>query len=102
MPLNKNKCDQCEHFDPVLRGTKPTPWGWCAKRSIYPVQEGPGQVFPVGVMRAEPGSLAEPYMVRRGQVIDNCTTFLIRRVRSSKAELINQLLTNKKGKVVLK
>lgn len=101
MALNNNKCDQCDHFDAVLRGTKNTPWGWCAKRSEYPANEGPGQIFPAGVQRVEAGEPAKPFIVRRGQTVENCTTFLTRRQRATKADLINKLLTEN-GKVVLK
>lgn len=101
MAINNHKCDQCEHFDPVLRGTKNTPWGWCAKRSEYAATEGPGQVFPLNVKRVAIGELAKPFMVRRGQVVENCTFYLARKQQVSKAELINKLLT-KQGRVVLK
>jgi hypothetical protein len=101
MAINTNKCDQCEHFDPVLRGTKNTPWGWCAKLSDYPATAGPGQIHPTGVKHVTAGEPAKPFIVRRGQIVENCTLFLARRQQASKADLVNKLLT-KNGKVVLK
>lgn len=99
--MNTNKCETCEHFDAVIRGTKTTTWGWCAKRSEYPATEGPGQIFPIGVKRVDAGQPAKPFIVRQEQVVGNCTDFIAKKPRATKQELVNQLLT-KKGKVVLR
>jgi hypothetical protein len=97
MAINDKPCDSCEHFDPVMRGQtakgglRETAWGWCAKKSKYPAKEGPGQKFPSGVTRAEPGERAEPVIVRKGEVRANCGEFTPRSVRLSKADLLKQL-----------
>jgi hypothetical protein len=94
---NTRPCDECENFDPVLRGvtaqgkTRETPWGWCAKKSVYPANEGPGQRFPEGVKRAAADVLAEPVIVKRGQVVSNCPDFQKRAPRPSKMDLLKQL-----------
>jgi hypothetical protein len=94
---NQKSCDTCEHFDPVLRGKtgpggmRETVWGWCARRSTYPAAEGPGQRFPDGVARAEPGELAKPYIVKKGQVLLNCFDHSERSRRPSKIELLKML-----------
>ncbi len=96
-PINKNPCGTCEHFDPVLRGrtgpggTRPTAWGWCAKRSTYPAYQGPGQHFPAGVKRAEAGELAAPYIIRPEQVVGHCTMHESRTRGLSKQDLLKQL-----------
>lgn len=73
---NQHSCGMCEHFDVVLNGTRKTSWGWCAKKSVYPHLEGPGQVFPAGVARVLPGELAKPHMVRAEEVVPLCETYL--------------------------
>lgn len=94
---NDKPCDTCEHFDPVLRGAlkaglKPTVWGWCAVRSVYPAQEGPGQTFPANVMRVEdPSSPAKPHLVKRGEVATQCNTYVSKRTAISKADLLKKL-----------
>lgn len=100
--MTTKTCGSCEHYDPVLRGTKETKWGWCAKKSVYPAKEGPGQLFPVGVKRVEGGALAEPCIVRKEQIVPNCPVYTIRKVRPSKQELVDKLLHNNKGKTVLR
>jgi hypothetical protein len=76
--VSDKPCDTCISFDPVLRGSnrgghKDTAWGWCAKKSIYPIAEEPGQKFPVGVQRMTTGEgPSKPYIVARGQVITSC------------------------------
>lgn len=104
---NDKPCDTCEHFDPVMRGQaakggyRETAWGWCAKKSKYPAQEGPGQRFPSGVQRVAPGALAEPVIVKKGQVVQNCKKFQRRTVRPNKAELLRQLQEKTQGKVIV-
>ncbi len=94
---NTNPCQNCEHFDPVMRGQtargglRETAWGWCARRSVYPYFEGPGQRFPPEVARAEPGQLAQPVIVKRSEVVTHCTLFEPRTVKASKADLLKQL-----------
>lgn len=94
---NDKPCDTCEHFDPVLRGAlkaglKPTVWGWCAKRSVYPAVEGPGQAFPEGVERvSDPAQPAKPHLVKRGDVDAKCNTYIAKRTAVSKADLLKKL-----------
>ncbi len=105
--FNDKACDKCEFFDPVMRGqtssggVRETVWGWCAKRSKYPAQEGPGQRFPAGVTRLPPGELGQPFIVRKGQVVPNCTDQQPRTARLSKADLLKQLQEKTKGGRVL-
>ena len=94
---NDKPCDSCDYFDPVLRGAlkgglRDTVWGWCAKRSVYPTKEGPGQKFPADVQRMEdPASPAKPYIVKRGQVENTCNDYVQKRVSVSKADLLRKL-----------
>lgn len=105
--LNSNPCDQCEHYDPVMRGqpakggVRETVWAWCAVKSTYPSKEGPGQKFPENVKRvAEDSPLSEPYIVRRGQVVTNCTMFSVRSLKLSKSDLLKQLQDKTGGSVI--
>jgi len=74
-------CDTCASFDPVLRGFnrgghKETAWGWCAKKSVYPIAEEPGQMFPPGVTRmSEATGPSQPYIVKRGQIVAHCNDY---------------------------
>jgi len=95
---NDQPCDACDYFDPVLRGKQgkltETSWGWCAKKSVYPYKEGPGQKFPVGVMRvASADELAKPVIVQVNQVMSHCKDYKSRKTKQSKASLL-QLLKN--------
>jgi hypothetical protein len=66
-------CGQCAHYDPLLgTGEKDTGMGWCAKRSVYPHKEGPGQVFPADVKRVNLGELARPFITKKDSVINPC------------------------------
>jgi len=70
---NSIRCNQCRFYDIILGSyEKATKRGWCAKRSKYPAQEGPGQVFPPDVERVAVGQLAEPFVVRGGSIISAC------------------------------
>lgn len=92
--LNEKPCDDCQHFDPVIRGKKPTNWGWCAKKSVYPKKQGPGQIFPMGVKRVANGAdPAQPYMVKKGKVVTNCVEYRLRLPGPSKQDLIKELQT---------
>jgi hypothetical protein len=77
MSVNDKPCRSCSHYDRIVvgDGTKETRHGWCAVRSIYPAQEGPGQVFPLGVKRAAPGVLASPFVVVGAETVTSCTAF---------------------------
>lgn len=103
---NDKSCDTCEHYDPVMRGqtekggVRETNWAWCALRSKYPATEGPGQRFPANVQRVSGGELAEPYIVRRGQIVDHCDTYSARTLRVSKADLLKQLQEKTGGRVI--
>lgn len=104
--FNDKSCDTCEHYDPVMRGqtakggVKETNWAWCALRSKYPANEGPGQRFPAHVQRVENGALAEPFIVRRGQVVAHCDKYSARTLRVSKADLLKQLQEKTGGRVI--
>jgi hypothetical protein len=100
--MNISNCGGCEHFDPVIRGTKPTPWGWCVKNSTYPAKEGPGQVFPPGVKRVTGAERPAPHIVRKEQIVPNCTLYLIRTAKPTKQELMAKLLSDANGKVILR
>lgn len=96
MALNDKPCGTCQNFDPVLRGTnkghRPTIWGWCAKRSVYPYAEGPGQKFPAGVRQVQsPEMRAEPFMVKVVEVQGNCTDHAPRMPGLSKADLLKKI-----------
>lgn len=71
--MNKLLCGACRYFDPILStGEKETRRGMCSLRSVYPSHEGPGQVFPNGVRRAKTGDLAEPFIVKKDQLVPVC------------------------------
>lgn len=95
--FNDKPCNTCEYFDPVMRGqpaqggVKETNWAWCSKKSKYPFREGPGQKFPAGVERVAEGELGQPVIVRKNQIVQNCTTYTARSVKPSKADLLKQL-----------
>lgn len=91
--MNTKTCGDCEHYDPILRGTRPTPRGWCAKKSVYPYMDSPGQVTPQGVQRVpNPEDPAKPVIVEQRQVKADCTLFTVRRSKMSKADLIAKAL----------
>lgn len=70
---NTLPCGKCAHYDPLLGSNeKDTGMGWCAKRSVYPHKEGPGQVFPPGVARVAFGELARPFITKKGDVVAPC------------------------------
>lgn len=73
MSINNLPCGRCRQFD-VIRGPggKATRRGRCAKKSVYPAKEGPGQVFPAGVRRAGPGEAVDIRIVRKDQVVEMC------------------------------
>ena len=100
--MNDKKCEDCQHFDPVMRGTnrglRTSNWAWCAKHSVYPMKEGPGQHFPEGVTRmTDPDSPAKPKIVRVGEVVVNCTRFQEKRHTLSKADLLHKIKTQQQG-----
>lgn len=102
--LNDKPCDECQYFDPVMRGNnkglRPTRWAWCAKHSVYPSKEGPGQQFPDGVQRvADPNKPAKPKIVKQGTVVANCLTFQERRQILSKADLLQKLKSQQGGQL---
>jgi hypothetical protein len=92
--MNTKTCDSCNHYDPILRGLhtgghRETSAAWCAKRSVYPMKEGPGQVFPEGVDRvANRGDLAKPFIVRKGQVETACQLYQVKKQKLSKSDLL--------------
>lgn len=76
MSINNKPCKECSFYDEIKlgKGAKSNR-GWCAKKSKYPYQEGPGQVFPSGVDRVAAGELAQPVIVKGAQVVPNCGDF---------------------------
>ena len=93
--LNDKPCDTCQHYDLIIRGKKPTKRAWCAKKSLYPHKEGPGQIFPAGVKRASKESnVALPVIVCKGEVRNNCTEYAVRPPGRTKADLIAELQKN--------
>jgi len=68
-------CNNCQNYDPILRGSKEGRHGRCAVKSTYPAVEQKGQVFPPGVARAEPGELAKPLIVVGAETIRGCSDF---------------------------
>jgi hypothetical protein len=71
--MNTQVCNKCTHYDPIAPKTK---HGWCAKKSIYPFKEQPGQLFPLNVRRGKPDQLAKPVIVAGNEVQVHCTDFL--------------------------
>lgn len=73
---NTLPCSGCKHYDPILKGMKPTPRGWCVKKSLYPHRDSPGQQTPEGAQRVGPDELlAKPYIVEGKGVQKACTTY---------------------------
>lgn len=69
-------CKNCQYYDPIKKGKdKEARHGWCAAQSTYPATEQPGQTFPPGVKRAEPGELATPVIVVGKDAVKHCTLF---------------------------
>lgn len=103
--MNNHKCAECDFFDPIMRGTnkstRETNHGWCAKKSVYPKKEGPGQIFPPGVRRMETSEPAKPFIVRVDQVVSNCQEFVTKRIKASKEALLKKL-QEQSGRQILK
>lgn len=72
--MSDKPCASCAHYDPIVVGgnRRPARHGWCAVKSIYPAAEQPGQTFPSGVRRAEPGALATPHIVTGAGIVPTC------------------------------
>lgn len=85
MAVNSNPCNQCSNYDPIKLGDgkKQARHGWCAVKSIYPIKEEPGQIFPVGVKRAAPGEHPQPHIVVGTEVQSHCDQFLAKRTRGA-------------------
>ena len=100
---NALPCGQCAHYDPLLGSNeKDTEMGWCAKRSVYPFQEGPGQVFPTGVLRVNQGELAHPFIVKKGSVITPCEQARLALDDTVEKKRQSQTVTDASGKRVLR
>jgi hypothetical protein len=85
---NTLPCSGCKHYDPILKGMKPTPRGWCVKKSLYPHRDTPGQVTPDGARRVGPDeTLAKPYIVDAASVQTACTTYVAKPPAKTKAGL---------------
>lgn len=99
MASNNNPCETCDHYDPILRGTKPTTMGWCARRSLYPYADSPGQVTPPGARRvANPEDPAVPVIVQAKQVVSACQTHVPKRAKLTKADMISAAMGGKKAR----
>lgn len=80
-------CNTCQNYDPIIRGKDATGrHGRCAAKSTYPAKEQSGQVFPSGVKREAPGTLAKAVIVRGDLVEATCTLYrlkpAVKRVKS--------------------
>jgi hypothetical protein len=73
--MAEKPCKDCQHYDPIIRGTTPGNHGRCAVQSTYPATEQKGQVFPAGVTREAPGDLAKPVIVVGREIVKGCTLF---------------------------
>lgn len=75
--MSDKPCNTCAHFDPIVKGDgkRPTNHGWCAVKSKYPAVEMPGQTFPPGVARVEPGELAQPHIVEAKSIVRHCQQY---------------------------
>lgn len=73
--MNTYACKKCVHYDRIGDEEKKSRHGWCAKKSLYPHKEQPGQVFPLNVRRVKAGSLAKPVIVAGNEVQVHCTDF---------------------------
>lgn len=77
MSANSNPCGKCKWYDPLMgpRG-KVNPFGWCAKKSVYPMHEVGGRKFPDDVKRMDdPVKPAKPVVVYRDRVEAHCVLF---------------------------
>jgi hypothetical protein len=76
MALNDKPCQECRNYDVIRHGANgKANRGRCAMRSVYPHVEQPGQHFPDNVKRAEPGALAQPFIVVGADVQSGCSYF---------------------------
>lgn len=103
--LNNKPCDTCNFFDPILKGgqkgLKETEWAWCAKKSVYPLKEGPGQLFPPNVTRVEKASdPARPVILRKGEVKSNCDMHTPRKALHTKQDLLKKLQAQNGGRII--
>lgn len=75
--MNDKPCNTCANFDPIKKGdgSRLTRHGWCSVQSVYPAREAPGQTFPPGVKRVEPGELAKPMIVEAKGIVAFCTLY---------------------------
>lgn len=74
--MNTMKCKDCRHYDVIRSGKTRNPaLGWCAVKSIYPMnEERGGPVFPAGVRRREsPDEPAKPEIVHGSNVVPHCS-----------------------------
>lgn len=100
--MNKLICGLCQYYDPILGpNEKYLQKGWCAKRSLYPAQEGPGQIFPTGVKRVERGKLAEPYIVKHQTLVVGCADARSANTDQIAAKRTLQISKDKTGRRVL-
>lgn len=99
MSSNNKPCETCDHYDPILRGTKPTTMGWCARRSLYPYADSPGQVTPPNAQRvANPEDPARPIIVQAKQIVPACQTYVPKRAKLTKADMLAAAVSGKKSR----
>lgn len=71
-------CKNCVHYDQQhknVKGARVDNWfGHCAAQSVYPNQQLEGQLFPIGVKRADKGSLGKMVIVQPEEVVKGCTS----------------------------
>jgi hypothetical protein len=81
---NTTPCKGCAHWDEQKKFEKgapasfAVPYGWCAKKSVYPTKDQDNQQAPDGAARAPFGELAKPVIVYGDQVVVECLDVLVK------------------------
>jgi hypothetical protein len=98
MAINDKPCGGCKNYDPILgSGERPKRRGWCIPRSLYPAEEGPGQIFPAGVKRVNAGELAKPYIVKKDYVHPMCGLYKVAENDAAALKASKQVAATTKG-----
>jgi hypothetical protein len=99
-------CGQCANYDPRLGPKyKDTKRGNCIARAKYPHKEGPGQVFPPNAKRVAKGQLAEPFLVKKDQVVASCEfakATIIEDAAEAKRKAVLKSMEDEQGNRVLR
>lgn len=77
--MSDRPCATCHHYDPIVRGVKPTKLGWCVKLSLYPAEDSPGQLTPANAKRVAPGEPAKPYLVKGALPKPGCVHYIAKK-----------------------